>query len=248
MNTEEQPIEQDDVVVIEERDKHTLLYIAIAAILGVAIGGLAGSIATKGKWESAYQSLESKIEQIENEQNQAVEEKIIQVENKKASLQEEIELQVAQELDNLTAEYQSKLEQTTTLVTELEKINIGLEERVKEQDKLIESNIKELSALTRQTDMQSAILERSRELFQREFKIKQDLDELQDERVTLAPKLERYKKECDVYLEGKSWDASAQACDKHDEINSNISQIDQMIEVHKLDLREIQRIADQLGI
>ncbi|MGB5804261.1 MAG: chromosome partitioning protein ParA, partial [Vibrio anguillarum] len=34
---------QDDVVVIEERDKRTYVYIALAGVLGLALGGLIGS-------------------------------------------------------------------------------------------------------------------------------------------------------------------------------------------------------------
>ena len=43
--------DQDEVVVIEERDKRTHIYIAIAAVLGLAFGGLAGSAMTASKWE-----------------------------------------------------------------------------------------------------------------------------------------------------------------------------------------------------
>lgn len=96
--------------------------------------------------------------------------------------------------------------------------------------------------------MQSVVIERARGLFQKELLIKQDLDKLRQEREELIPKLERFKKECDAYLEGKSWDASSKACDRYDEANSNLSHIDQMIEVHKLDLREIEQISDSIGL
>lgn len=39
----------DDVVVIEERDRRTYLYIAIAGVLGLALGGLIGSTFTASK-------------------------------------------------------------------------------------------------------------------------------------------------------------------------------------------------------
>ncbi|MDB1123812.1 hypothetical protein [Vibrio algarum] len=55
------PRDQEDVVVIEQRDKHTLVYIAIAAVFGIAIGGLIGSVVTKNKWQPAYQSLEKSL-------------------------------------------------------------------------------------------------------------------------------------------------------------------------------------------
>ena len=54
MSSQNKMEEQDDVVVIEERDKRTHIYIAIAAVLGLAFGGLVGSVVTANKWESTY--------------------------------------------------------------------------------------------------------------------------------------------------------------------------------------------------
>ncbi|GHY13277.1 hypothetical protein VCSRO69_0614 [Vibrio cholerae] len=96
--------------------------------------------------------------------------------------------------------------------------------------------------------MQVTMLERSRELFQRELKIKQELEGLQKERDSLVPKLKVLKKECDIYLEGKSWDAKSDACDKQDEANSRVSQIDQMIRVHQMDLEEIKALSEEIGL
>ncbi len=96
--------------------------------------------------------------------------------------------------------------------------------------------------------MQATIFERSRELFQRELKIKQELEALQKEKESLVPKLKTLKTDCDVYLEGKSWDAKSDACDKQDEANSRISQIDQMIQVHRMDLEQIKALTENIGL
>jgi len=249
VNNEDQPLDQDEnVVVIEERDSKNILYIATAAILGLAMGGLIGSYATNSKWQSAYISLESKIESIKSEKEQIVTEKVIQIEQKQENIDQLIEQRVSEQIDVMTEDFQQKLAQSGAMVTELEKLNIELEERVQAQQKQIDEQIGQLSSLNRQSDLQTAVLERSRELFQREFSIKQQLAKLQEEREALAPKLETYKKQCDIYLEGKSWDASSKSCDQQDAVNSELSQIDQMIEVHKLDLREIKQISEQMGL
>jgi len=245
---ENDPLSQDDVVIIEERDKRTIVYIAIAAVLGLAIGGLAGSIVTKGKWQNAYSELSSRYREIENQKQQVVVEQVLVQEQQSASIDKAVNERVTEELDVLKHKFQQELRQSQTLVTELEKINIELEQRITAQETQIKADLKELSELSRQTDMQAAVLERSRELFQRELTIKQRLEVLLQEREALTPKVRRYKKECDIYLEGKSWEASSKSCDKQDEINSELSQMDQMIEVHKLDLREIQQIADRIGL
>ena len=64
--------EQDEVVVIEERDKRSQLYIGIAAVMGLALGGLIGSTVTASKWESTYQVLESRYQELKNSKQQLV--------------------------------------------------------------------------------------------------------------------------------------------------------------------------------
>ncbi|NMV28556.1 chromosome partitioning protein ParA, partial [Vibrio parahaemolyticus] len=76
----------------------------------------------------------------------------------------------------------------------------------------------------------------------------QELESLEKERSKLLPKIEKLKKECDVFLEGKSWDVKSDACDKHDEANSRLSQVDQMIEVYKMDLKQIKAITEDIGL
>ncbi|MDG3088169.1 chromosome partitioning protein ParA [Vibrio hannami] len=245
MNKENDALnDEDDVVVIEERDKHTILYIALAAVLGIALGGLVGSVVTKGKWESAYQNLENQVKELEEAKSQVV----VQVEKKAAQIDTEVESRLTAKLEQERKQYSQHLEESQGMVTELEKVNLDLESQIADLKGKLQASEKQVSDLNKQGEMQSIVLERSRELFQRELTVKQELDKLQREREEILPKLERYKKECDSYLEGKSWDATKKSCDQQDEANSNLSQIDQMIEVHKLDLLEIQKIADSVGI
>lgn len=244
MNRDNDALSEDDVVVIEERDKHTILYIVIAAVIGLALGGLAGSVITTNKWEAAYQGLEQQVENIKQVKSQVV----IEVEEKKAQIDSEIENRLTAKLEEERQQHSEELSKSQDMVTELEKVNLDLESQVSELRAELAESEKSIADLNKQGEMQSIVLERSRELFQRELQVKQELANLQTEREQLLPKIERYKKECDIYLEGKSWDASKQSCDKQDEANSELSQIDQMIEVHKLDLLEIEKIADSVGI
>lgn len=43
-------------------------------------------------------------------------------------------------------------------------------------------------------------------------------------------------------------DAKSDACDKQDEANSRVSQIDQMIRVHQMDLEEIKALSEEIGL
>ncbi|CAH8210134.1 chromosome partitioning protein ParA [Vibrio aestuarianus] len=236
--------EQEDVVVIEERDKRTYVYLALAGVLGLALGGLIGSSITTNKWQKSYSQLEEKYQQLNEDKTQLVE----TVELKVAEVDAEVETKIQRALDEQNSQHQEQLNQFQEKYKKLESENKLLQVKLNdEKEKLVEvaqSN----SKLNRQADMQATMFERSRELFQRELKIKQELEALEKEKQTITPKLKLLKSDCDAYLEGKSWDAKSDACDKQDAANSRISQIDQMIQVHRMDLEQIKVLTEGIGL
>ncbi|MGR4991812.1 chromosome partitioning protein ParA [Vibrio rotiferianus] len=236
--------DQDEVVVIEERDKRTHIYIAIAAVLGLAFGGLAGSAMTASKWESTYQVLEEKYQALIQDKTDLVS----QVKIREASLDQEVDAKVATLLAEKEESHKAELKALQEQLTEVEKVNLALESQVKEQKNKLSSTKNENDKLNRQADMQATMFERSREVFRKELQISQELESLEKEREALLPKIEKLKKECDVFLEGKSWDVKSDACDKHDEANSRLSQVDQLIEVNKMDLKQIKDITEDMGL
>jgi DNA repair exonuclease SbcCD ATPase subunit len=236
--------DQDEVVVIEERDKRTHIYIAIAAVLGLAFGGLAGSAMTASKWESTYQVLEEKYQALTQDKTDLVS----QVKTREASLDQEVDAKVATLLAEKEEAHKAELKALQEQLTEVEKVNLALESQVKEQKNKLSSTKNENDKLNRQADMQATMFERSREVFRKELQISQELESLEKEREALLPKIEKLKKECDVFLEGKSWDVKSDACDKHDEANSRLSQVDQLIEVNKMDLKQIKDITEDMGL
>ena len=236
--------DQDEVVVIEERDKRTHIYIAIAAVLGLAFGGLAGSAMTASKWESTYQVLEEKYQALAQDKTNLVS----QVKTREAGIDKEIDVKVAKLLTEKEEAHKAELKALHEQLTEVEKVNLSLESQVKEQKATLNTTKSENDKLNRQADMQATMFERSREVFRKELQISQELESLEKERQALLPKLEKLKKECDVFLEGKSWDVKSDACDKHDEANSRLSQVDQLIEVNKMDLKQIKEITEDMGL
>lgn len=236
--------DQDEVVVIEERDKRTHIYIAIAAVLGLAFGGLAGSAMTASKWESTYQVLEEKYQALTQDKTDLVS----QVKTREASLDQEVDAKVATLLAEKEEAHKAEIKALQEQLTEVEKVNLALESKVKEQKNKLSSSKNENDKLNRQADMQATMFERSREVFRKELQISQELESLEKEREALLPKIEKLKKECDVFLEGKSWDVKSDACDKHDEANSRLSQVDQLIEVNKMDLKQIKDITEDMGL
>lgn len=236
--------DNDDVVVIEERDKRSYLYIGIAAVLGLALGGLVGSSVTASKWEATYQSLESKYRQMQKDGA----DQQVQVEDNTEKLNQEWQSKLQAALDEQSEHSQAKLSKLQKEVTELEKVNASLEAELSSRKQALAKADQKNDKLNRQADMQATMFERSRELFQKELKIKQELESLQKERDELVPKIKTLKNDCDAYLEGASWDAKSDSCDKQDEANSRVSQIDQMIRVRRLDLKQIEALSEELGL
>ncbi|MCZ4372631.1 chromosome partitioning protein ParA [Vibrio diazotrophicus] len=244
MNQTDLDDDHDDVVVIEQRDKRGVVYIAVAAVLGLALGGLIGSTVTASKWEKTYQVLEAQYQKSLETKT----EEVAVAEQNKTSAQEEFDKQLAAAMDEQEQKHQQALANIESQLTELEKVNMSLEAQVAEQKAQLEQTAQQNAKLNRQSDMQTTMLERSRELFQQELKIKQEVETLQKERDELVPKLKTLKKECDVYLEGKSWDATSDSCDKQDAASSRISQIDQMLRIHQMDLEQIKALSEELGL
>lgn len=237
-------VDNDDVVVIEQRDKRTYLYIAIASVLGIALGALIGSSVTASKWQQTYHALESQYQTLVSDKKQLV----VTVEEKVANVDVEVQQKLEQAIEEQKAQYEASIAQLESQVAELEKVNLSLEQQVGEQKSQLADVAGENAQLNRQADMQATMFERSRELFQQELRVKQELAALQKERDELEPKLASLKKACDTFLEGTSWEAKSDACDKQDAANSRLSQINQMIRVHQMDLEEMKAMAEQLGL
>ncbi|ELE2166548.1 chromosome partitioning protein ParA [Vibrio fluvialis] len=236
--------DNEDVVVIEERDKRSYLYIGIAAVLGLALGGLIGSSVTASKWEKAYQTLETQYQQSKSDDSAQQ----ADAEQQTIAMNSEWENKLQAALNEQTEQHKTNLSKLEKQITELEKVNATLESELSEQKDALAAADAKNSKLNRQADMQATMFERSRELFQKELKIKQEMEAMQKERDALVPQVKSLKKECDIYLEGKSWDAKSDACDKQDEANSRISQLDQMIRVHQMDLEQIKLLSEEIGL
>ncbi|RQW63607.1 chromosome partitioning protein ParA [Vibrio viridaestus] len=245
MKTKNDDHEHDeDVVIIEQRDKKSVLYIAIAALIGLAAGGLIGAAVASNHWEGTYTDLENNIKQMDQSSAstlaQAKQENDEQIEKLKSDYEEQIE-KLKQQQDEKVSQLQDKLKQ-------LESQKQQLDKKVSSKDSELKTAESKNQKLNQKADMQASVFERSRELFQKELTVKQELEKLEKEKADLNKKLKVFKTECDAYLNGTSWDAHSDACDKQDEANSRISQVDQLIRVHQMDLKQIKALTNDLGL
>jgi chromosome segregation ATPase len=242
---DKQPDDLDeDVVVIEQRDKKTYLYIGLAAVLGIAVGGLIGGMITVKQWESAYQALETRFHHLESE-NQ---EKISTTENKNKKLIQQLKNEFNQKLESEKSVYQDQLKVFNQELDALKQANAALKSQMAAQKTQLSQASEKNAVLDRQANLQASLLERSRELFQREFKVKQSLVALEKEKETLTRKVKSLQKECDEYLQGTSWNAHSDACNQQDAASERIKKVNQLIRVNQMDLKQIQVLTKELGV
>ncbi|GAK83717.1 UPF0325 protein YaeH [Vibrio ponticus] len=188
--------------------------------------------------------MQQQYQATQQEQKQLVTKVEERVANVDYEVEQKLEAKLAQVQQNHQAELQALNEQIGQLTDKNKQLASQIESQQSELSQAAQAN----TQLNRQADMQVSLLERSRELFQHELKVKQELEQLNKELNGLEPKLKALKKECDAYLDGTSWDAKSDACDRQDEANSRVSQINQMIRVHEMDLEQIKAISEQLGL
>ncbi len=241
----------EDVVIIEERDKHTMSYIIAAAVVGIAVGGLLSIFVTDSAWKQGYRQLERQLQQSEQArqtQQAIIVEKEVAVAYNPEELEQQVTERVVEKMALVAKQNQEEVDQLQLTITELEQTNSKLEEQLEIKNGQLSKQTKSIQKLQSQLGVQAGVFDRSRELFQRELIIKQELSGLQQQRTKLEPQLKRYQRECEAYQQGASFELNSSACDNLDETNSAISQIDQEIELHKLDLKEIEYLAAEMGL
>ncbi|GAL36500.1 chromosome segregation ATPase [Vibrio maritimus] len=239
-----QQAENDDVVVIEQKDNRARLYIGIAAVLGIATGGLIGASVTQNDWQQRYAELESRYQQT-----------VTQTENHEQTLTEQLsmaesqaQLKLRKAVEEKVEEHQEQIAALEEQITKLEQDKTDLQNQLSSKKQQLVKQEKENTQLVRKNDIQSSMFEQSQELFKREAELKAEVAKLEQERAQITPNLERLKQDCDLYLEGTSWDAKSDSCERYDSATASLSQIEQMLKVHNMDLNHIATLKTELGI
>lgn len=243
-NTVNDTTSEDEVVVIEQRDKRARLYIAIAAVLGLAAGGLVGSAVTEQQWQAKFEQLNGQYSQLAD-QSQSLQansdERVIQ-----AQEQHRLKLRIA--LEKSASDYELKLDELQEKNDKLNHEIKVLEGKIASQKVTIASEESRNTQLVRKTDIQASLFEQSQELFKREAELKAEVAILEQEKSQLSQDQNRLKRDCDLFLDGTSWDAKSDSCDRYDATSSRLSQIDQLLKVHNMDLNHIKTLKSELGI
>ncbi len=235
----------DEVVeIIEQKDTRARFFIITAAATGVIVGGLLGTIYAQNKWQAVIEHYQEQTHVLNQEYQSLIESVKVEKKQAQASLFE-FQQQAKQQAEQESKEHVVQLGKQAI---ELEKANDTLVSRVSMLEQQLEEKQLQTEKLESRLSLQVSLFERARELFQKEEQIKQQLVALNEQQDQLRPQLDKLADECNLFLEGKSWDAKSDVCSRHDEVSSQVAQNDQLIAIYKLDLKEIEALSDELGL
>ncbi|GAL28843.1 chromosome segregation ATPase [Vibrio variabilis] len=131
--SENQQVDNEEVVVIEQKDNKARLYIGIAAVLGIATGGLIGASITQNDWQKRYTELETRYQQT-----------LTQTQNNEATLSEQLsmaesesQLKLRKAVEEKVAEHQEQVEELNSQIAQLEQDKTDLANQLSSQKEAI---------------------------------------------------------------------------------------------------------------
>ncbi|MDD9194580.1 hypothetical protein PVK62_01870 [Aliivibrio sp. S3MY1] len=234
----------EDVIIIEEKSKTSHWVAGVTLIIGAIAGGLIGSSVSDNKWSEAYAQLEVKTKQYQAELKQAgvksTELDALILTEKEQALKEQKKVNEEDKAQAIAAEAKKRAS-ITKEVGVLKSHNASLGMQVEEQDK-------QITQLTNQVDLQLTMLSRAKQLFQRQLQLKEEASALQIKVEVTTTNEKQLAKECKVYLEGKSWDVKSDVCKRQEEAKNLITQYNDELQLLQMDIIEIDRISEDLGM
>lgn len=240
-------INDNDVVIIEEHKSAFNWVALIGVLLGLVVGAFIGDNLSSSKWREAYNKIELKLA----ESNSTVEKYKQNLEQLSQSI---VEAQQHQQEIKVEAVNQEELKLKVT-ISQLEKENqelrAGSAETSEQKlglDNQIESLHKEVEQLHNQVNLQLTMLSRAKELFQRQLRLKEKVVVIEQELNTLPAKIKRMNSDCQAYESGKGWDNASDSCNNLDKLKQRRSELNQELDMHNMDIKEIDSISEGLGM
>lgn len=234
----------EDVIIIEEKSKANHWVAGITLLLGAVAGGLIGSTVSENKWAEAYTQLEVKTKQYQTQLTQEKEKSAkvdVLVEREKQQALEAQKQTLDKEKEQAIVEESKK---HTALAKDLKTLasqKTSLEMQVEEQEKQIDH-------LTNQVNLQLTMLSRAKQLFQRQLQLKEEASALEAKIEVTTNNEKRLAKECEVYLEGKSWDVKSDVCQRQEAAKKQITEYTDELQLLQMDIKEIDSISESIGM
>ncbi|PMO63967.1 hypothetical protein BCT06_06105 [Vibrio breoganii] len=130
------------------------------------------------------------------------------------------------------------------LSAELKQLKSTLEEQETAVEELTASN----EALKERTEIQNNVLETSKVFFQDQLRLQQEVNELHTQRAKLINTLNSLVKECQIYLDGTSWDAKSDSCDRKKVASDRLKKIDESIDAKQAKIVKIDQTSEAIGL
>lgn len=200
-------------------------YLSLVAIACLGVGGWTGAYITDQKLEVANQQLLA--------QQARADELVKQQQNTASGVQQQLTTALAEK-----KEIQDSLQSAQQRVKELEAQNKKLNSQLQQKNTQLRVETQKAQHLQTKTVQQADALANSRETILREEKAKQALAELKASQETLQQRLPKLKEACAIYLDGRSWDAKSDSCDKQKQAQAQLKSIAQKIEQQQKELQK----------
>ncbi|MCG7498797.1 hypothetical protein MHO82_18160 [Vibrio sp. Of7-15] len=233
-----------DVVIIEEPKKAFNWIAVAAAVVGLSAGGLIGSGITTSNWSDAYHSLQTSHTALEQEKKQLNDKLVSQ---SSQAMQDKAAELLAKE-QSMQAEFDKKN-------TDLIESNQALQDELANANKsnaVLTGKVSELTSqvnfLNNKVELQITMLERAKQLFQNQMVLQHEVADLEEKVAAVDKTITKFKKDCQLYREGKSWDVSSDACTKYDKQREKLADLEEQLRIREMDLREIDSLVSEIGV
>ncbi len=216
--------------------------LALAAFTGVIIGAVASYAVFSASYHDHSQSQQQQLVQLQQD-NQA---QLQQVEQLQQQQQ-----QLLMQIDQLSAQKKQQETEQKQLTAQVAELKQEKKQAVKtiavqkdKADDLAEVNEK----LEKQTELQASMLDKSRQLFDKEDQLKQDLAKLQSTQQKLTAQVDKLTKACELFKQGQSWETKSDACKKQTLGEQQSHKLQLQIDEKQQELQKTQAMITSLGL
>lgn len=240
-------INDSDVVIIEEHRSGFNWVALIGVLLGLVVGAFIGDNLSSSKWREAYNKIELKLAKSNStvekyKQNlEQLSQSIVEAQQQQQEIKVETVNQEELKLKAIASQLKKQNQELRADSAEISEQKLGL-------DNQIESLHKEVEQLHNQVNLQLTMLSRAKELFQRQLRLKEMVVVIEQELNTLPTKIKRMRADCQAYESGKGWDNTSDSCDNVDQLKQRRSELNQELDMHNMDIKEIDSISEGLGM
>lgn len=216
-------------------------------VAGLVVGASVATYFAQSHYDSSSKVHLAQQAQLESDSETLKQQKQL-LQSELAASQEQAS-QASTELSVQLEQTQAKLAKSEAEVKSLKTQAASETNKLKEvHASELKAKEQQLVALQKKSDKQNEVLEQSKTFFQHQLTLQQELTKLNEERAKIIPLLNKAVDECQIFLEGKSWDAKSDACDRKEKASTKLKQIDEQIDAKQSKIVAIDSTSEAIGL